>query len=138
MDKDTEKKYNELCGIAMTNIFTTTKGWDYIPIVNIDLNNEEHLFVLHAALAIGGAIGKHVAIDKSKFTIWRLNKQLHIKDKDFKITQIQDEYNELTMVDPHRLVEFMRPEAKKKCGPFFYFGEIYREFYKLRKVEKKK
>ena len=127
-----ERKYNEICSAAFHNIFTTTKSWKTIPIKDLDLNNQEHLFILHVALALGGVIEKQVALDKSKFALWRLNRKLHIKDKGARIVQITEEEGE-TVVNPDSLLEYMRPTAKNMCGPLFTFGDIYREFYEIRK-----
>lgn len=132
-----EKKYNEICGAAFHNIFTTTKKWKTIPIMRLNLDNPDHLFVLHVALSLGGAIGKQVAVDKSKFQIWRLNRKLHIKDKGAKIIPITDEEDGKNVVDPDILLNFMLPAAKELCGPMFTFRKIYYEFYELKKGKKK-
>ena len=131
-----ERKYNEICSAAFHNIFTTTKSWKTIPIKNLNLKNPEHLFVLHVALALGGAIEKQVAINASKFTIWRLNKKLHIKDKGARIIQVTNENDEETVINPVMLLDFMRPTAEKMCGKKFSFGDIYHEFYELKKGKK--
>jgi hypothetical protein len=131
-----ERKYNEICSAAFHNIFTTTKKWKTIPITRLNLEDPEHLFILHVALALGGVTEKQVAINKSKFQIWRLNRKLHIRDKGARIIQITDEQDDGSMVDPDVLLTFMRPTAKKLCGPLFTFGDIYHEFYELKKGKK--
>ena len=132
MDNKTEKSYNEICSAAFTNIYITTKKCKTIPIKDLDLKNPEHLFILHVAMGLGGVVEKQVALNKSKFALWKLNKKLHIKDKGARIIQITNETDK-DSVHPEELLGFMRPTAKKMCSPFFTFGDIYKEFYEIRK-----
>jgi hypothetical protein len=126
-----EKKYNEICGATMTNIYTTTKKWKTIPITDLNLKNPEHLFVLNVALAIGGVVEKPVAIQASKFKLWRINKKLHLKYKGTKIVAITEELEDV--IKPNDLLEYMYPWASELCGQDFGFSDIYHEFYELKK-----
>jgi hypothetical protein len=127
-----ECKYNEICGITMTNIFTLTKNCDSIPFWNVNINNPEHLYVLSVGHALSSIVEKPVTVAGSKFFIWRLNRKLGLKRKGFKIQQMNG--RDATFgIQPGLLVNDMRAMAKKKCGPLFTFCDIYREFYERKK-----
>ena len=129
---DTEKKYNELCGIIMTNIYTITKNCETMPFWQVDINNPEHLFVISAGHALAGALEKTVTVDGSRFLVWKLNRKLGLKRKESKIQRMNGR-DATYAVQPQMLVDDLRPVAKKKCGPLFTFGDIYHEFYERTK-----
>lgn len=128
---ETERKYNELCGITMTNIFTITKNCETIPFWCVDMNNTEHLYVLSVGLALAGVINKRVVVDGSRYFIWKLNRKLGLK-KEAKITRM-DGRDAMYAVNPGMLVLDLKNIAKEKCGKLFTFGDIYREFYERKK-----
>lgn len=131
-----ERKYNEVCGLAYVNLFTLSKNHDCILFDEIDLKNEEHLFLLHVALGLSDIVEKKVVINASRATVRRLNKKLHIKDKSARIRCAKNEI-ENRAIYPERVLTFMRIRAREICGPLFTFGDIYREFYKIQKGKKK-
>jgi hypothetical protein len=132
MQEQLEKNYNEICTVAMLDIFQMTglsqKEPDdntVIPIHNLNLKNPEHLFVLSAARALGGILGLQVAVDINPIRLAWMNRKapknsrlLHLKKKD-----------QVNALNPDDLLCFMRPWATDLCGDDFYFGDIYYEFY---------
>ena len=127
-----ERKYNEICGITMTNIFTLTKNCDSIPFWNVNINDPEHLYVLSVGHALSDIVKKPVTVAGSKFFIWRLNRKLGLKRKGFKIQRMNG--RDATFgVQPGLLVHDMRAMAKEMCGPLFVFGDIYQAFYEMKK-----
>jgi hypothetical protein len=123
-----EKKYNDICGKAFVNIFSLSKETECILFNGLDLKNKEHLFLLHVALGVGSIVEKQVCLDKSRFTVKRLNRRLHIKDKGFKIISFKDTM-ENRGINPNEMLEFMRGHACHICGDDFTFGDIYKEYY---------
>jgi hypothetical protein len=130
-----ERHYNEICGRTFTNLFTLTKGENFISLTNLDLKNDEHLFVLGAALALSGVLEKQVAIPYSRFRVARLNKKWRLKDKQAKFVAAVDIKCQ-KKVNVVELLEFMRAESEKLCGETFSFGDIYHDFYEIKKGKK--
>ena len=93
-----ERKYNEVCGLAYVNLFTLSKNHDCILFDEIDLKNEEHLFLLHVALGLSDIVEKKVVINASRATVRRLNKKLHIKDKSARIRCAKNEIEKIIRV----------------------------------------
>lgn len=126
-----EKKYNEICGLTFTNIYSLSKNCDTIAFWNVDINNPEHLYVLSVAVGLAGAIEKTVTIHASKFSIWRLNRKLGLK-KECRIKQISIR-DTMWGIQPQMLNDDLREIAKEKCGENFTFSDIYHEFYERKK-----
>ena len=122
-----QNKYDELCGRAYVNIYSLTKDADEIGICCFDPKNKEHLFIYHVAKGLGGVTGKTVAIEASRYTIWKFNRS--IKSKSGKIKMLKNRSNENVVVVPEQLLNHMRESAKELCGEDFNFGMIYDEFY---------
>lgn len=123
-----ERKFDKICGITLTNIFTLTKNCETIPVRDIDINNKEHLYVLHVALGLAGVVEKKVSVNGSKFFLWRLNKKLGLK-KDFRIIPMSMK-DTMYSVSPDMLNKDMRLAAAEIMSKAaFDFGEIYDEFY---------
>lgn len=120
------KVYDEICGRAYVNIYTLTKDADEIGICCFDPKNKEHLFVYHVAKGLGGVLGKPVAVEGSRYTVWKLNR--NIKSKECKTKVLKNRSNENVVV-PEQLLNFMRDFAKELCGDDFNFGMIYDAFY---------
>lgn len=126
-----ERKYNDLCGITMTNIYTLTKKCDTIPFHQVDINNPEHLYVLSVGVSLAGAIEKKVSVAGSRFFVWRLNRKLGLK-KDARIICMNSD-DAAYAIKPQMLVDDLKPVAKKMWNVLFTFGDIYREFYERKK-----
>lgn len=123
-----QNKFDEIVGVAYVNIFSISKNSDTINIAPFDRNNKEHLFVLNVAKGVGGIVQKKIAVDLSKFELWKLNR--NIKEKECRYIQIQE--GREGVVDPNELVNFMRAWATQVMdeGIDFDFGRIYDAFYK--------
>ena len=121
-----QNKYDELCGRAYVNIYTLTKDADEIGICCFDPKNKEHLFIYHVAKALGGVLGKTVAVEAPRYIIWKLNRG--IKTKEGKTQLLKTRSNENVIV-PEQLLNYMREPARVMCGEDFNFGMIYDEFY---------
>ena len=128
---DKFRKYDEICGAALVNLFTLSKDSDTIAFRGFDPKNEEHLFVLGVARGLAGSLGKKVALDVSKFRLWKLNRGI---DKDCRIILV-DGKEAIYSIDPEELLTFMRPGAVNACGKEFTFADIYDEYYKRKKVK---
>ena len=128
---ETEKKYDEICGMTMVNIYSLSKNCDNIPFWCVDINNPEHLYVLNVALGLGSAYGKDVVVSGSKFMIWKLNRIMGLK-KGSRIKQMNGR-DACYAIQPQRLNDDIRNTAKELCGPLFTFCDIYREFYERKK-----
>lgn len=130
--RERERKYDEIAGVAYVNIFTLSKNSDVVAIKPFDPKNKEHLFVLNVAKGVGSVMQKSVAVDASKFTIWRLNRGLTEKSRYEKLTVKEGE-----VVNPNELLDFMRDWAKEFIGEEnFNFGQIYDAFYAKQKGKK--
>lgn len=125
---ETERKYDKICGITLTNIFTLTKNCETIPVRDIDINNKEHLYVLSVASSLAGVVEKRVSVNGSKFFLWRLNRKLGFK-KDCRIVPMSTK-DTMYSVSPNMLNNDMRLAAAEiMTTASFNFGEIYDEFY---------
>jgi hypothetical protein len=121
-----QRKFDEIVGAAYVNIFTLSKNSEVIAIAPFNPKNKEHLFVLNVAKGVGGVAQKTVAIDASKFCIWKLNRGL---DKECRYEKLK-EYECACPIDPNVLLTFMRQWASELMGEEnFNFGKIYDEFY---------
>lgn len=128
---ETEKKYNEVCGITFAHIHTITQKCDTIPFWDIDIDNEEHLYALSVGVALGGAIGKKVSAWGSRWFIHKLNKKLGLK-KDARIVRMSAK-DTMFAIRPEFLVGDLRIEGIIRCGSEFTFADIYHEFYEIKK-----
>jgi hypothetical protein len=128
------RKFDEIAATAYVNIFTLTKEADVIAIAPFDPRNKEHLFVLGVAKGVSGVTQKPVAIDTSRFQLWRINRGLA---KEYRYEKTTDK--DLThAVDPNRLLSFMREWASKLMEEEnFNFGQIYQAFYAKQKGNNK-
>lgn len=121
-----QRKFDEIVGAAYVNIFTLSKNSDVVAIAPFNPKNKEHLFVLNVAKGVGGVAQKTVAIDASKFYIWRLNRGL---DKECRYEKL-DSKDFTHAIDPNKLLDFMRKWASELMSEEnFDFGKIYDEFY---------
>jgi hypothetical protein len=118
--------YDEICGAAFVNLFTLSKDSETITFCNFNPKNEEHLFVLGVARGLAGSFGKKVALDISKFQLWKLNRGI---DKDCRLVRATTKVG----INPNELLEFMRPKAMEACGKDFTFAEIYNKYYNRKK-----
>ena len=123
--EDKLRVYDEICGAAFVNLFSFSKESEVIAFSPFDPKNEDHLFFLGVAKGLAGSLGKKVAVDVSKFQLWKLNRGI---DKECRIIKL-DMHPETITIDPNWLIKFMSPNAKKVLGEQFTFGEIYRQYY---------
>lgn len=128
------RKFDEIAAAAYVNIFTLTKKADVIAIAPFNPRNKEHLFVLGVAKGVSGVTQKPVAVDTSKFQLWRLNRGLA---KECHYEKMADK--DLTYaVDPDQLLSFMREWASGLMEEEnFDFGQIYQAFYAKQKGSNK-
>ena len=98
-----------------------------VPIKNFDPNNDEHLYVLAIARAMGGVLGVQVAVEMPFYRRWKMNRAIKLKTS--KLLPYKKEYDEHA-VDPDKLLESIREWASDLNKTFlFNFGKIYHEFY---------
>lgn len=121
--------YDEICGAAFVNLFTLSKDGETIEFRFFDSKNEEHLFLLGVAKGLAGSLGKKVAIDVSKFQLWKLNRGI---DKDCRIIQL-DKTHAASAIHPDMVLDFMRSKAVEACGEDFTFADIYNQYYNRKK-----
>lgn len=121
-----QRKFDEIVGSVYVNIFTLSKNSDVIAIAPFNPKKKEHLFVANVAKGLGGVVQKTVAMDTSKFQIWKLNRGL---DKECRFEKLNG--RDFTYaIDPDRLLSYMRDWASDLMGEEnFDFGKIYDEFY---------
>jgi hypothetical protein len=81
-DNVTQRKYDEICGVAYVNMYTLTKDKEAIVISPFNPKNSEHLFVFYIAKSLGGIFNKKVYVDTNYFRIAKLNKKV---DKDNRV-----------------------------------------------------
>lgn len=126
-----ERAYNKICGFTFANIFTLTKNCETIPVRDVDIKNEEHLYVLHVAVGVGGVVGKKVTVNGSKWFIWRLNRKMGLK-KDCRIQRMTMK-DTMYSVSPQMLNDDLRETASSISKEYpFDFGDIYNEFYNMK------
>ena len=126
MDNQEKRRiYDDICGKAFINIYSTTKDSEVVGISPFRITNKEHLFVLHAAKGVAHVFGKDVAIDASPLAVWWINRK--IKDKSCRVKRMKK--REKDYCDPRALVDFMRPYCQEQLGEEFTFADIYNEFY---------
>lgn len=128
-EADKFRKYDEICGAALVNLFTLSKNSDTIAFRGFNPKNEEHLFVLGVAKGLAGSIGKKVALDVNKFQLWKLNRGI---DKDCRLISV-DGKEAIYSIDPEELLAFMRAGAVNACGKDFTFADIYNAYYNRKK-----
>ena len=129
---DKQKLFDEICGVAFVNVFSLSKCTDRIVISPFNHKNKEHLFLVNVAKGVGAVNGKAVALDTSRFRIWRMNKGLVQECKYEKGTRSERE----TAINPIILLDFMRKWAGETLGvEDFNFGEIYDAFYSKKEDE---
>ena len=121
--------YNEIATAAFVNVFTLSKNEEVIALRNFNPKNEEHLFVLGVAKGLAGASSKKVALDVSKFQLWKLNRGI---DKDCRMIKINKNY-EGNYIDPNELLDFMREKAVSSSNDEQIFTNIYKAFYERNK-----
>lgn len=129
VDTDKLRKYDEICGAAFVNLFTLSKDSDTIAFRGFNPKNKEHLFVLGVAKGLAGSLGKKVALDVSKFQLWKLNRGI---DKDCRLILV-DGKEAIYSIEPEELLAFMRPKAVEACGENFTFADIYNQYYNRKK-----
>ena len=128
-EADKLRKYDEICGAAFVNLFTLSKDSETIDFRFFDPTDEEHLFLLGVAKGLAGSLGKKVALDVSKFQLWKLNRGI---DKDCRIIQL-DKTHTASAIHPDMVLDFMRPKAVEGCGEDFTFADIYNQYYNRKK-----
>lgn len=126
-----EKKYNEFCGIMMTNIHILSSANSQICFREVNLKNEEHLFVLHVGHALAGAIEKDMCVEGGRWFLRRVNKKMGLKKKGGAL--VQKSFERVDSINPQKLIDDLKPYAKQVFGDDFSFAEIYREFYRKEK-----
>ena len=126
-----EKKYNEFCGIMMTNIHILSSANSQICFREVNLKNEEHLFVLHVGHALAGAIEKDMCVEGGRWFLRRVNKKMGLKKKGGAL--VQKSFERVDSINPQKLIDDLKPYAKQVFGDDFSFAEIYREFYRREK-----
>lgn len=129
VDTDKLRKYDEICGAAFVNLFTLSKDNETIDFRFFNPTDKEHLFLLGVAKGLAGSLGKKVALDVSKFQLWKLNRGI---DKDCRIIQL-DKTRAASAIHPDMVLDFMRPKAVEACGEDFTFADIYNEYYNRKK-----
>ena len=132
-DLEKQRIYDDICGKAFINVYSTTCNSDVVCLSPFNVFNKEHMFVFGVAKGVAHTFGKELVIDASPIAIWWINK--NIKDKACRVKRAKEREKEYC--DPRTLVDFMRPYCKKQLGDDFNFGQIYDEFYKVRKGKRK-
>jgi hypothetical protein len=123
--------YDEICGAAFVNLFTLSKDSEIIAFRFFNPKDEEHLFLLGVAKGLAGSLGKKVALDVTKFQLWKLNRGI---DKDCRIIQL-DNAKMACAIHPDMVLDFMRAKAVEACGEDFTFADIYNQYYNRKKAK---
>lgn len=122
-----EKTYNEMVGITLINLYSLAEESGAVNFCDFAPYDEEHLYLLHVAMASYSI--HHCPI---RFNLPR-RKRKQIA-KMFAYPAVIDWRNRAKKercFDPNELLDFMRPVAMEKTqDPLFWFGDIYREFYR--------
>ena len=127
----TERAYNEVCAITFSHVHEITKNCETIPFWKVDINNDEHLYVVSVGVALAGAIEKKVSVFGSRWFVHKLNKKLGLK-KESRIVRM-DMKDSMFAIQPQMLNDDLRKMATDKCGEQFTFADIYHEFYERKK-----
>ena len=123
---DKQKTFDEICGVALINIYSLAKNTERICISPFDHKNKEHLFLVNLAKGVSAIMSKPVALDASRFRIRQMNKGIIAECKYEKMTRAEQK----TAINPIVLLDFMREWASEALGVSnFNFGEIYDAFY---------
>lgn len=132
-DLEKQRIYDDICGKAFINIYSTTCDSEVVCLAPFNAFNKEHMFVFGAAKGLAHILGKELVLDASPIAIWWINRK--IKDKNCRVKRMTK--REKDYCDPRALIDFMRPYCEEKLGKDFNFGQIYDEFYKVKKGKKK-
>ena len=128
-NQEKQKIYDDICGKAFINIYSTTKDSQVVCLSPFNVFDKEHRFVLGVAKGVAHIFGRDIVIDASPLVVWWINRK--IKDKECRVKRMKRMEREYC--DPRCLVDFMRPYCKEKLGENFNFGQIYDEYYRIRK-----
>ena len=121
-----QKFFDEICGIALVNVYSLTKDTDRIAISPFNPKNKEHLFLMNIAKGASAIIGKSVALDTNRFRLWQLNRGISSECRYEKIKRKERE----NAINPIVLLDFMRRGIEDDFQvKEFDFGKIYDAFY---------
>ena len=130
INETTEGIYNEICYATMVKMFTRIGDMaeTVVPIKHFDMRDDEHLYVLAVARALGGIMGVQVAVEMPFWQRWKMNRKIKVKNS--RILPYKKEYDEVAIV-PDEILDTIRLWATEQTKDFgFSFGKIYHEFYK--------
>lgn len=68
LDKETEKRYNEMCNACLVNVYTISKEQKTIILLNFDPKNIDHLFLYEIAQTAASLFHFDLKIDTSLFS----------------------------------------------------------------------
>ena len=121
-----QKLFDEICGIALINVYSLSKNTDRIAISPFDPKNKEHLFLMNVAKVASAIAGKSVALDTNRFRLRQLNRGISLECQYEKVKRKERD----KAINPIVLLDFMRRGIEEAFEvKEFDFGKIYDAFY---------
>lgn len=121
-----QKVFDEICGVALINVYSLTKNTDRIAISPFDPKNKEHLFLMNIAKGASAIARKSVALDTNRFRLRQLNRGISLECRYEKVKRKERQ----EAINPILLLDFMRRGIEETFQiKEFDFGKIYDAFY---------
>lgn len=124
------RKIDSICDIAITNIYTASKKDKKIVLSNIDVNNEDHMFLVNI-----GIIARDIFDWPIYFcgNIWNWFK-LYRKTKKENRTYLRflfplEKKKTKNIIDSEEFLKFMTPLLKTVEEENITYGDIYKIYY---------
>ena len=116
--------YDTICYHAFCAIRVASKDEEQIVFRNVDIHNDEHIFLLNVAFSCWGLLGnKPVAVD----TNWLQRSWLCHKYNKF--SPIEKAASGVAGIDMNTLIEGLKGISFKEFGTVFSLSEINEEYY---------
>lgn len=129
IDLDTQRKYDEICGLLYVNIYSASKNSKVICLAPyFNYKNKEHLLVAAMAKGVGSVEGKGVVVATNYFGLRALNKGVIQECRFRKFDHKKDNALLSEAIDVEDLLMFIHPYIQETYG-ITSLAPIYDAFF---------
>ena len=129
IDLETQRKYDEICGLVYVNIYSASKKSKSICLAPFfNHRDKEHLFIAAIAKGVGSVEGKEVVVATNWLGMHKLNKNIDKECRFRKVNYSKDVDLLGGAIDVEDLIEFLHPYVQETYG-ITSFAPIYDAFF---------
>ena len=124
------RKIDNICDIAITNIYTVSKKDKKIVLSNIDVNNKDHMFLVNIGIIARDILDWPIYFFGDIWTWFKLYRKTKRENKTYLRFLFPWKKKEINnIISSEEFLTFMMPILKTVEEENITYGDIYRLYY---------